>query len=260
MTTPSIAFFSFDEAVKLAEIDRSSKFIGLVFVAPFTWLNTYILRVYPRDTCASLQREKSEIFDIWMKDEFYALDEVPAEAKEIFYVRNSDLPNSRDFIRGVVGVEMLHYAVPGLAEAQTYDSKEAFIEAASAQFATTWPTINSDSSLDVHLFNKYEAKVTNIYKYKSSAIAFEKAQNSEGVMFGDTLVVEKEGVVGVACKYTFAVTAAKGKFYEFCWDAPLFDPTKLLTAVNCIRAAVAEAERLGFAIHPDFAGYSPNQP
>lgn len=77
--------------------------------------------------------------------------------------------------------------------------------------------------------------------------------------FGDTLVVESEGVVGVACTNAFAVSAEQGEFYDFTWDDPVTDPKVLLILGNSIRAAVMEAKRLGFAIKPAFEVFAANR-
>lgn len=53
-------------------------------------------------------------------------------------------------------------------------------------------------------------------------------------------------------------SAAKGEFLGFIWDEPVTDPSVLLNLVNAIRAAVAEAERLGIAISPAFSRFSSN--
>jgi hypothetical protein len=98
-----------------------------------------------------------------------------------------------------------------------------------------------------------------IYRFNDSATAYEARQRTRDIVFGDTLVVESESVVAVACTFPFAVSAAKGEFDGFIWDAPVNDPNVLLNLVNAIRAAVTEAERLGIAINAAFSRFSPNQ-
>lgn len=99
----------------------------------------------------------------------------------------------------------------------------------------------------------------SIHRFNDSSTACDANQMSGDVKFGDTLVVESEGVVAMACTYSFAVTAAQGEFYNFTWDDPITDPNDLLTLVNGIRAAVAEAKRLGIAINPAFIGFAETQ-
>lgn len=97
-----------------------------------------------------------------------------------------------------------------------------------------------------------------VHRFNDSATASEAGNVGFDVRFGDTLVVESEGIVAVACTYPFPVTVAKGDFYEFTWDDPVRDPKILLILVNGIRSAVAEAERLGIEINPAFLDFAPN--
>lgn len=98
-----------------------------------------------------------------------------------------------------------------------------------------------------------------IHTFNDSDTAYEAPQRREDVKFGDTLVIVSEGVVGVACTYSLAVSEAQGEFVPFTWDMPITDPNFLLTLVDSIRAAVAEATRLGIAINPAFGGYAVSQ-
>lgn len=70
-----------------------------------------------------------------------------------------------------------------------------------------------------------------------------------------TLVVCSEGIVAVACTSAFAVTVSKGSMSFFTVDWLIETGTELHTFVEGIRAAVAEAERRGFKIDPQFAGF-----
>ncbi|SEU40160.1 hypothetical protein SAMN03159335_06214 [Burkholderia cepacia] len=96
----------------------------------------------------------------------------------------------------------------------------------------------------------------SIYRFNDSAAACEACERSGEVKFGDTLVIEPEGVVAVACNFPFAISASKGEFYKFTWDEPISDPNVLLVLVDSIRAAVSEATRLGIVINPSFAGFT----
>lgn len=69
------------------------------------------------------------------------------------------------------------------------------------------------------------------------------------------LVVQAEGVVGVAAYNAFAVTVNKGSFGFFTVDWLIETGIELLAFVDGIRAAVAEAEGRGFEIDPQFAGF-----
>lgn len=94
-----------------------------------------------------------------------------------------------------------------------------------------------------------------IHQFDDSLTAREAQQMSGAVKFGDTLVIESECIVGVSCNWPFAVTVEQGEFFAFTWDEPISGPNTLLVLVNSIRAAVAEAQRLGFPVCPSFFGY-----
>jgi hypothetical protein len=68
----------------------------------------------------------------------------------------------------------------------------------------------------------------------------------------DILVIESEGVVGVAMPYTFAVTATRGDLSEFCHDWPEYDFRSIRKLTKAIDRAVEEAVRLGFEVDPQF--------
>lgn len=91
-----------------------------------------------------------------------------------------------------------------------------------------------------------------VHTFSDSASACDSPQQNSDVKFGDTLVAEKEGAVGVACLYPFAVSVTQGKFSKFVWDEITEDPNTLLTLVDSIRAAVAEATRLDVVTNPIF--------
>lgn len=69
------------------------------------------------------------------------------------------------------------------------------------------------------------------------------------------LVVQAEGVVGVAAYNAFAITVNMGSFGFFTADWLIETGTELFAFVDGIRAAVAEAERRGFDIDPQFARF-----
>ena len=78
------------------------------------------------------------------------------------------------------------------------------------------------------------------------AISYGKAE------VGDVLVVESEQVVSVASLFRFSVTVKRGDMSEFLIDYPT-GPAEFLVLVNGIRAAVAEAVRLGYEVIPELA-------
>ena len=67
---------------------------------------------------------------------------------------------------------------------------------------------------------------------------------------GDVLVIESERVVGVACRFDFAVTVERGQMSEFLIDQPT-GPKEFVQLVASIRYAVNEANRRGYAVIPE---------
>lgn len=98
-----------------------------------------------------------------------------------------------------------------------------------------------------------------IREYSTSEDAFDDQQRPyrEKAPYNDyaTLVVQSEGIVAVACTSAFAVTVSKGSMSFFTVDWLIETGTELHTFVEGIRSAVAEAERRGFEIDPQFSGF-----
>lgn len=99
-----------------------------------------------------------------------------------------------------------------------------------------------------------------IHTFPDSETAGDSAGVDADVQIGDVLVVESEKVVGVNAVYPFAVTVASGELDSFGIDVPIVDPKVLLRLVCSIRAAIAEARRLGYEVNPDFAGFESDCP
>lgn len=139
MTNTSIQFLNFDEAVEAAKKEHGIEFLGLKYVAPFTRLDAYIIQVDPDEPdYVSIQFESGELFDLGGEEDFYALDDVPLEAKSLFYVHESDLANGKAQINGMLSEYVLQQVLPGLGEADTYRNEAAFIQAASTEFLSFW--------------------------------------------------------------------------------------------------------------------------
>lgn len=102
-------------------------------------------------------------------------------------------------------------------------------------------------------------KKTPIREYSTSDLAEDDANRpympDKPYCDNAVLVVQAEGVVGVAAFNAFAVTMKKGSFGFFTVDWLIETGTDLHTFVEGIRAAVAEAESRGFEIDPQFAGF-----
>jgi hypothetical protein len=139
MADKLINFLSFDEAVIAATKEAGTEFIGLRYVSPFTRLDVYTIHVDPEELdYVAVQFEGGELFDIGGEEEFYDLADVPDEAKNLLYVRKSDLGEGNAQVMGMVSERVLQEVLPGLSEALTYKSKAAFIQAASAEFLSFW--------------------------------------------------------------------------------------------------------------------------
>lgn len=91
----------------------------------------------------------------------------------------------------------------------------------------------------------------NIVAFPNTSSAFD--WRNEGVAkIGDVLVIESEKVVAVASPFDFAVTVKRGQMSEFLIDQPT-GPGEFVQLVSSIRFAVAEANRRGYEVIPEFA-------
>ena len=82
------------------------------------------------------------------------------------------------------------------------------------------------------------------HTFESTADAYDACQCDDDVKKGDTLVIESEGVVGLAWAWPVAVTAEYGDLHRIT-DPSLFDDE--FTAEQVARAR-AEATELGFEL------------
>lgn len=139
MTTKDIQFLSFDEAVSAAQQHPGEQFIALSYVPPYTRLEIYMIDVDPEEPDeVRIQYEAGELFDVGGEEDFYDVDDIPGQAKSLFYARLSDLGDGRAQVMGMVSEHVLQQVLPGLNEDSTYKNGAAFIEAASRQFLSFW--------------------------------------------------------------------------------------------------------------------------
>jgi hypothetical protein len=139
MVDKKIKFLSFDEAVAAAGEEPDVEFVGLRYVAPFSRLDVYAVMSDPDNVgYVSISYEGGELFDVGGEEDFYGLDDVPDEAKGLFYTRLLDLADGKAHINGMVSEYVLHAVLPGLGEADTYSSEAAFVNEASAKFLAFW--------------------------------------------------------------------------------------------------------------------------
>lgn len=139
MADNKISFLSFDEAVQAAKNEPGVEFIALQYVAPYTRLDVYVINCDPEEPdFVNVQYEGGELFDLGGEEDFYGLEEVPDEAKRLYYARSTDLGNGNAKVMGMLAEFALQEVLPGLSEADTYSSQADFIKVASAQFRSYW--------------------------------------------------------------------------------------------------------------------------
>lgn len=90
-----------------------------------------------------------------------------------------------------------------------------------------------------------------LYRFDSSEAAGDAHKFDSSVKVGDVLVVESEEVVGVDALYPFAVTERRGSFSDFLIDS-VVTKKEFVQLIQSVKEAVAEAQRLGFEVDPDF--------
>lgn len=139
MANTSISFLSFDEAVKAAKNEPGAEFIGLRYVAPFTRLEVYVIHVDPDEAdYVNVQYEGGELFDFGGEEDFYGLDDVPEEARGLFYARKTDLGKGDVQVMGMKSEFVLQEVLPGLSKDAKYRDYAHFMQVAGAAFRTFW--------------------------------------------------------------------------------------------------------------------------
>lgn len=139
MTDTRIKFLSFDETVEAAKNEPGVEFIGLRYVAPFTRLDTYVVHVdHDEVKDVNVQYEGGELFDIGGEEDFFSLDDVPDEAKRLFYARKADLGNGDVQVMGMTSEFVLQEVLPGLSKDAKYRDQAHFMQVAGAAFHAFW--------------------------------------------------------------------------------------------------------------------------
>jgi hypothetical protein len=128
-------------------------------------------------------------------------------------------------------------------------------ECVATAIVSTLSQSRNTSSLWFYVNRKIPMKI----HYLPNTDVARDACNNGTTENGDVLVIESEQVVGVSSFFQFAVTVKTGDMFEFLVDYPT-GPAEFLTLVNGIRAAVAEAERLGYEVVPQLAALSLSPP
>jgi hypothetical protein len=139
MVDTSIKFLSFDEAVEAAKNEPGVEFIGLRYIAPFSRLDVYVIHVDPDEIgYVNVQYEGGDLFDLGGEEEFYGLDDVPKEAKGLFYARKADLGNGDGQVMGMTSEFVLQEVLPGLSKDAKYRDQAHFVQVAGAEFRAFW--------------------------------------------------------------------------------------------------------------------------
>lgn len=139
MTTPNIQFLNFSDAVEVAKKEPGVKLVGLQFRSPFTRLDVYLIYVDPDEPgFVNVNYEGGELFDLGGEEDFYDIDDVPVEAKNLCYARLSDLGNGAIQIMGMTSEFVLQAVLPGLSPDARYRDQYHFRQAAGSAYAAFW--------------------------------------------------------------------------------------------------------------------------
>jgi hypothetical protein len=139
VTDSMIDFYTFDEAVAVAHSEPGIEFVGMKFVEPFSYLGVYVINVYsdePDDVNVSY--EGGTLFDSMGEEDFFDVKEAPAEARELFYARKTDLGDGDANVMGMTSEFVLQEVLPGLSADAKYRDQAHFMEVAGAQFREFW--------------------------------------------------------------------------------------------------------------------------
>jgi len=139
MTRPSLNFVHFDDALAIVRSAPGLEFIGLSFAAPFDYLGVYTIRLVDDEDpqYVSIMFDGGPLFSSCGEEEFFDENEVPEEAKKLFYVDTAQLEGAPD-ISGTMGEYVLQDLLPGLGGEDAYSDRAEFKRAAAAAFSAYW--------------------------------------------------------------------------------------------------------------------------
>jgi hypothetical protein len=139
MTQPSLNFIRFDEALAIARSSPGVELIGLSFTAPFDYLGVYTIRLVDDDEpqYVSIIFDGGTLFSSCGEEGFFDVNDVPDEAKKLFYVDVAQFESAPD-IGGVMGEYVLQDLLPGLGGEDAYSNRAEFKRAAAAAFSAYW--------------------------------------------------------------------------------------------------------------------------
>jgi hypothetical protein len=132
-------FFTFDEAVELARKEPGAELVGLKFVEPFTHLKMYIINTFPDDPDnVNVFYEGGALFSSAGEEDFYDLEDAPADARKLLYARQTDLGDGDVQIREMTSEFVLQEILPGLRDDAKYRDHAHFMKVAGAEFNAYW--------------------------------------------------------------------------------------------------------------------------
>lgn len=139
MTDHNTLFLTFDEAVKIARSEPGVELIGINFVEPFMHLSLYLVSVDPDEPeSVNIAYEGGTLFSSGGEEDFYDLSDVPADAKNLFYARMSDLADGNIQVMGMTSEFVLQAVLPGLSQDAKYRNHADFRKIAGAEFRAYW--------------------------------------------------------------------------------------------------------------------------
>lgn len=134
-----VQFFRFDQAVSTALNDPGAQFVELRFVEPFSHRGVYVINVDADEPGnVSLFYEGGVLFDVMGEEDFYDVEDAPAESKALFYARVDELGSGTAQVMGMTSEFVLQKILPGLSKEAKYRDNAHFMEAAGAAFPSYW--------------------------------------------------------------------------------------------------------------------------
>ncbi len=139
MPDKKIQFFTFDQTVEAVQSEPGAEFVGFKFDEPFTRLGVYIINTYPDEPGnVNVFYEVGTLFDPMGEEDFYDVEEVPAEARQLLYARRTDLGNGDVQVMNTASEFVLQAILPGLHDDAKYRDHAHFMQVAGAEFRGYW--------------------------------------------------------------------------------------------------------------------------
>ena len=139
MASTNIKFLNFGEAVEAAKKEPGVEFVALRYIPPFSRLDVYVIDVDSDEPdYTNVRYEGGDLFDTCGEEDFFSLGDVPAEVKNLFFVRAADLGNGDVQPMGMTSEFVLQAVLPGLTPDAKYRDQAHFMQVAGAEFQSFW--------------------------------------------------------------------------------------------------------------------------